>query len=158
MILMTCHLLQTKRIKVRYFRMQLFDYIKVLFGTDQQWDDLSSYDKSKNNFMTNRFMSIKFPIQADLFNGLKTDPIGQAESWRLVARKFSRVPSFIYTKVSQKNKKQKEWSPDPKALEFYMRVNEIGMREFEFALKQDPETVMASIDKLKSHITDDRDI
>jgi len=138
--------------------MQLFDYIKVLFGTDQQWDGLNGYDKTKNSFMTNRFMSIKFPIQADMFNRLGTDPVGQAESWRMVARKFSRVPNFIYTKTSSKGKKRSEWVPDPKALEFYLRVNEIGMREFELALKQDPETVMASIDKLKSQIADDRDI
>ena len=95
--------------------MKLFDYIGVLFGTDQQWDDLTGYDKSKNSFMTNRFMAIKFPIQADLFNGLKTDPVGQAESWRLVARKFSRVPSFIYTKVSKKGKKQKKHQGRPAA-------------------------------------------
>ena len=42
--------------------MKLFDYIKVLFGRDLQWNKLKGYDKSKNSFMTNRFMSIKFPI------------------------------------------------------------------------------------------------
>ena len=53
--------------------MKLFDYIKVLFGKDTQWDKLKGYDKSKNSFMTNRFMSIKFPVQANLFNALKID-------------------------------------------------------------------------------------
>jgi len=157
-MLMICHSSPTERTRVRYFKMQLFDYIKVLFGTDQQWDGLNGYDKTKNSFMTNRFMSIKFPVQADMFNRLGTDPVGQAESWRMVARKFSRVPSFIYTKTSSKGKKQPEWVPDPKALEFYLKINEIGMREFELALKHDPETVMASINKLKSQIADDRDI
>jgi len=157
-MLMICHSLPIEKTRVRYFKMQLFDYIKVLFGTDQQWDGLNGYDKTKNSFMTNRFMSIKFPVQADMFNRLGTDPVGQAESWRMVARKFSRVPSFIYTKTSSKGKKQPEWVPDPKALEFYLKINEIGMREFELALKHDPETVMASINKLKSQIADDRDI
>lgn len=157
-MLMICHSSPIEKTRVRYFKMQLFDYIKVLFGTDQQWDGLNGYDKTKNSFMTNRFMSIKFPVQADMFNRLGIDPVGQAESWRMVARKFSRVPSFIYTKTSSKGKKQPEWVPDPKALEFYLKVNEIGMREFELALKHDPETVMASINKLKSQIADDRDI
>ena len=53
--------------------MKLFDYIKVLFGKDPQWEKLKGYDKSKNSFMTNRFMSIKFPIQANMFNALKID-------------------------------------------------------------------------------------
>ena len=68
--------------------MKLFDYIKVLFGKDPQWDKLKGYDKSKNSFMTNRFMSIKFPVQANMFNALKIDPVGQAEAWRMVASKF----------------------------------------------------------------------
>jgi hypothetical protein len=30
--------------------MKLFDYMKVLFGSDAEWDKLTSYDKSKNVF------------------------------------------------------------------------------------------------------------
>ena len=51
--------------------MKLFDYIKILFGTDAQWNKLKSYDKSKNSFMTNRFLSIRYPQQASMFNALK---------------------------------------------------------------------------------------
>ena len=92
--------------------MQLFDYIKVLFGKDENWDKVSNYDKSRNSFMCNRFFSIKFPIQANLFNTLKIDPIGQAESWRMVASKFNKVPGFIYTKV-KKEPKENEWFRNP---------------------------------------------
>ena len=98
--------------------MKLFDYIKVLFGKDVNCDKVSNYDKSKNSFMTNRFMSIKFPIQANMFNTLKIDPVGQAESWRLISSKFNRVPGFIYTKVKKTPKqKAKEWNPNPAAKE-----------------------------------------
>ena len=101
--------------------MKLFDYIKVLFGQDLPWEKLKGYDKSKNSFMVNRFMSIKFPIQANMFNALKIDPVGQAEAWRMVASKFNRVPGFIYTKTKA-SKKIKTWVPDPKALEFYLKI------------------------------------
>ena len=138
--------------------MQLFDYIKVLFGNDQGWDELNGYDKSRNSFMTNRFLSAQWPIQANLFNTLRTDPVGQAEAWRLVARKFNRVPGFIYTKVSKGKTAGKQWSPDPAALEFYLKVNQIGMREFNEALKWNREAVVAAIDTLKSHISDDKSI
>ena len=69
---------------------------------------VKGYDKSKNSFMTNRFMSIKFPVQANMFNALKIDPVGQAEAWRMVASKFNRVPGFIYTKTKA-SKKTKKW-------------------------------------------------
>ena len=136
--------------------MKLFDYIKVLFGKDEHWDKVTNYDKSKNSFMTNRFMSIKFPIQANLFNSLKIDPFGQAEAWRLVSSKFNRVPGFIYTKVKKSAKqKAKEWNPNPKALELYMKFNEIGEREYKEALKHNPSLVQSSIDILEKQMGND---
>ncbi len=136
--------------------MKLFDYIKVLFGKDEHWDKVSNYDKSKNSFMTNRFMSIKFPIQANLFNTLKIDPVGQAEAWRLVSSKFNRVPGFIYTKVKKSAKqKAKVWNPNPKALELYMKFNEIGEREYKEALKYNPSLVQSSIDTLEKQMGND---
>ena len=138
--------------------MKLFDYIKVLFGKDEHWDKVTTYDKSRNSFMTNRFMSIKFPIQANLFNTLKTDPVGQAEAWRMVASKFNRVPGFIYTKVKkQEVTKGKDWKPNPKAVELYMKFNEIGDREFKEALKYDPSQVRTAIDILEKQMGDDAD-
>jgi hypothetical protein len=136
--------------------MKLFDYIKVLFGKDEHWDKVTNYDKSKNSFMTNRFMSIKFPVQANLFNTLKIDPVGQAEAWRLVSSKFNRVPGFIYTKVKKSAKqKAKEWNPNPKALELYMKFNEIGEREYKEALKHNPSLVQSSIDILEKQMGND---
>jgi len=136
--------------------MKLFDYIKVLFGKDEHWGKVTNYDKSKNSFMTNRFMSIKFPVQANLFNTLKIDPVGQAEAWRLVSSKFNRVPGFIYTKVKKSAKqKAKEWNPNPKALELYMKFNEIGEREYKEALKHDPLLVQTSIDILEKQMGND---
>lgn len=133
--------------------MQLFDYIKILFGKDEQWDKVSNYDKTRNSFMANRFMGIKFPIQANLFNMLKTDPVGQAEAWRMVASKFNRVPGFIYTKV-KKQPKVNEWVPNPKAVELYMKFNEIGQREFREAVKHNKLEVKLAIDILEKQISD----
>ncbi len=136
--------------------MKLFDYIKVLFGKDEHWDKVTNYDKSKNSFMTNRFMSIKFPVQANLFNTLKIDPVGQAEAWRLVSSKFNRVPGFIYTKVKKSAKqKAKEWNLNPTALELYMKFNEIGEREYKEALKHNPLLVQNSIDTLEKQMGND---
>jgi hypothetical protein len=134
--------------------MKLFDYIKVLFGKDSEWDDVSDYDKSKNSFMTNRFMSAKFPIQANLFNQLRTDPVGQAAAWRMVSSKFNKVPGFIYTKI-KKEKEEKEWRPNDKALGLYLKLNEIGEREFYEALKYNFSEVKKSIEALEKQIGKD---
>ena len=136
--------------------MKLFDYIKVLFGQDLPWEKLKGYDKSKNSFMVNRFMSIKFPIQANMFNALKIDPVGQAEAWRMVASKFNRVPGFIYTKTKA-SKKIKTWVPAPKALEFYLKINEIGERDFKEAMKHHPSEVKNAITVLEKQMSNDVD-
>lgn len=134
--------------------MKLFDYIKIIFGNDENWDKVSNYDKSRNSFMSNRFFAIKFPLQANLFNTLKTDPIGQQESWRMVASKFNKVPGFIYTKVKSAPK-EAQWKPDPYAVEMYMKFNEIGNREFSEALKYDPDKIKESIYILEKQSKDD---
>jgi hypothetical protein len=136
--------------------MKLFDYIKVLFGRDPQWEKLKGYDKSKNSFMVNRFMSIKFPVQANMFNALKIDPVGQAEAWRMVASKFNRVPGFIYTKTKA-SKKIKPWVPESKALEFYLKINEIGERDFKEAMKHHPSEIKNAIKVLEKQMSNDVD-
>lgn len=113
--------------------MDLFPYINALFGSDKVWSNVTNFDKTKNSFMLNRFMSIKYPIQGDLFNKLKTSGVGQANSWRLVAKKFKVVPGFIYTKT-KKLDKTKKWTPDTELIELYLKYNEIGEREFKEAL------------------------
>ena len=41
--------------------MQLFEFIKVLFEDREQYAELARYDKAKQFFMLNRFMSIQYP-------------------------------------------------------------------------------------------------
>jgi len=134
--------------------MKLFDYLKVVFGRDEEWDSLTGYDKSKNSFMLNRMMSAKFPMQSSLFNSLRTDPVGAAESWRMVGSKFSRVPGFIYTKVSSKGKKPAAYLPDPRALAEYLKINQIGVREYREALQYNPAAVKTAIDTLQKQMGD----
>ena len=134
--------------------MKLFDYIKHLFGTDAQWEKLKGYDKSKNSFMINRFLSIRYPIQANMFNALRTDPVSQAEAWRMVASKFNRVPGFIYTKTKA-TKKAKVWDPNPKALALYLKINEIGERDYLEAMKHQPLQVKNAINILEKQMSDD---
>jgi len=134
--------------------MKLFDYIKVMFSSTEKWNKLKAYDKVKNSFMVNRFMSIKFPMQANLFNVLKTDPMGAAESWRMVASKFNRVPGWIYTRV-RKIKKEKKWEPTKEALDFYLKINEIGKREYEEAFKYNPKEIKDTLLKIQKQVNDD---
>lgn len=134
--------------------MNLFDYIKILFNSNNKWENITNYDKSKNSFMTRRFMSIRYPIQGNLFNMIKTDPIGEAESYRLIGKKFNRVPGWIYTKT-KKPKSKKTWNPNPQVIQEYLKLNQIGNREFKEALKFNEIEIKKSIKNLEKQMSND---
>lgn len=134
---------------------KLFDFIKVMFSSDDSYEKLTISDKTKHTFMVQRFMSIKYPVQASLFNMLKTNPLGVADSWRIVAKQFGRTPRWIYTKTkkSTKSKTNKnKYIPSKEAIDEYMKINEIGRREFEDALRLCPTELKKDLKVLENYI------
>lgn len=123
--------------------MELFDFINTIFNKpDHVYEDLNYGEKTKHVFMLNRFFSIKFPLQADLFNRMNTPPLGVIESWRLVCKSFKRTPGWIYTKTKKVQKeKKKNLNIDPDIIKKYLEMNSIGYREFEEALSYEEEKI-----------------
>tara|TARA_Y100000593_G_C4279722_1_gene322091 strand:+ start:794 stop:1219 length:426 start_codon:yes stop_codon:yes gene_type:complete len=115
---------------------KLFDFIKIMFTRRDHYDKLKMSSKKRHHFMVNRFMSIQFPSNAQLFNinGINGGIV--IDAWQMVASRFNKVPGWIYTrtKTTKKNIKDK-YQPSEEALRFYMERNEIGKREIE-ELKQ----------------------
>ena len=44
--------------------MELFPFIKIFFSKPKEYDKLKSYDKTRNKFMLQRFMAIRYPEAA----------------------------------------------------------------------------------------------
>lgn len=129
--------------------MKLFDYINIIFNpNNSQWEDVTELDKARNAFMLNRLMSIKFPIQAQMLNIMKISPVGQAQTWRNIAKQFKRTPGFIYTKTkNMSTDKTKKLNED--AVAMYMKINEIGETEFKDAYRFNPKEVEKALDILE---------
>jgi hypothetical protein len=132
--------------------MELFDYIKVMFNSGNSYEDLTNYDKTKNSFMLNRFMSIRYPIQANLFNALGTNPVGASSSWRRVTVQFKRTPTWIFTKVKKKDKTKKEYTPSSEAVEMFMSFNHIAKREFKECMLYSEEKTVNALKILEKEI------
>jgi len=112
---------------------KLFDFIKIMFTRPADYDKITNHNKKRHQFMVNRFFAIKYPANANLFNLNGINPVAVLDSWSLVARRFSRVPAWIYTKTKKSAASKKEKSkyiPSDKAISFFMEKNEIGKREF----------------------------
>jgi hypothetical protein len=53
--------------------------------------------------MINRIMSIQFPVQANQFNKMRVTPHFVVDWWRnTLSNRFSKPPSWIYTKTIKK--------------------------------------------------------
>lgn len=129
--------------------MKLFDYINVIFDANNaKWEEVSELDMARNAFMLNRLMSIKFPVQAQMLNIMKISPVGQAQAWRNIAKQFKRTPGFIYTKTkNMSSDKTRKLNED--AVAMYMKMNEIGEKEFKDAYKFNQEEVEKALDILE---------
>ena len=47
---------------------KLFDFVKIMFTKRDSYANVKESSKKRHHFMINRFMSIKFPANAQLFN------------------------------------------------------------------------------------------
>ena len=115
---------------------KLFDFIKIMFTKKEHYNKMKQFNKKRHHFMVNRFMAIKFPGNAQLFNFNGINGGRVIDCWQMVASRFNKVPGWIYTRTknSKKNIKEK-YQPSEEALRLYMDKNEIGKREVE-ELKQ----------------------
>jgi hypothetical protein len=129
--------------------MKLFDYINVIFSANNaKWEEVSELDMARNAFMLNRLMSIKFPIQAQMLNIMKISPVGQAQTWRNIAKQFKRTPGFIYTKTkNMSSDKTKKLNED--AVAMYMKFNEIGETEFKDAYRFNPDAIEEALEVIE---------
>jgi len=82
--------------------------------------------------MINRFMSIKYPANAMMFNINGINGGNVVDSWSMVAARFKSVPRWFYTKTKKAKKNTVDkYNPSDRAVELYMNKNEIGNREFD---------------------------
>ena len=110
---------------------KLFDFVKIMFTKRNQYGKIKQHNKKRHHFMINRFFSIKYPSNAQMFNVNGINGGNVVDSWSMVASTFKSVPGWFYTKTKKAKKNEVDkYTPDDRAIELYMNKNEIGNREF----------------------------
>ena len=112
---------------------QLFDYVKLAFSKDEKaWKELNDTDKSRNFFMLNRFMSIKYPVQVHALSLLRTNPVAASDYWhRTMSTLHGTVPTWIYAKTKKKGEEEKKLElPSESMISWYCNKNEMSRKEF----------------------------
>lgn len=112
--------------------MELFDLIKNMFDRNSKWDNIKPYEKTKNFFMINRFMSINFPMQSNMFNNRNIVTSSAVDSWRdVVNRLFTKPPSWMYTKTKKKETRGSKKYPEKSTINEWMKLNGLSKKDFE---------------------------
>lgn len=133
--------------------MQLFDFIPLLFDKSGEYADLSKYDKERNFFMTNRIMSIMYPLQADRLNHIRIPKSHTLDYWqRNMSNIYTDVPNWVYAKgkrKAQKTKEKKVVKPSKKAIAQYLGGTGATSRELDEAFELFGECVYDPIRRLE---------
>ena len=117
---------------------ELFEMIKMMFEQPSKFAELSIHEKSKHFFMMNRFFSIKFPIQAQMFNHLKISPGHVIQIWADMLRPlYNSTPSFIFNAIRNTKKKKKEkivHKIEESTISYYAQRFMLSERDVNFAI------------------------
>ena len=134
---------------------KLFDFIKIMFTKSAQYKNIKQHNKKRHSFMINRFFAIKYPENANAFNLNGISGSHVVDAWSMVARRFTTVPGWIYTKTKKAKKApsvKNEYIPTDKAIEVYMSKYEIGSREFSEMQKFAPTALNAELQAIEKSI------
>ena len=132
---------------------KLFDFVKIMFTKPAHYKKIKQHNKKRHHFMINRFMSIKYPANAQMFNINGINGGNVVDSWSMVASRFKSVPRWFYTKTKKTKKNTADkYNPSDRAVELYMSKNEIGKREFDELKLFAKEQLFTDLKKIEEQI------
>lgn len=130
--------------------MDLFEFIKVIFNRDAKWSSIKTYDKSKNFFMLNRFMSINFPTQSNLFNNRFITSSSAIDSWRdVLNRLYTKPPGWMYTKTKKKDTSGPKKYPEKATIHEWIKLNKLSKKDFDSMIENMQEETLSELIKFE---------
>jgi len=117
--------------------MELFDFLKVMFSKNGEYEKLKDYEKKKFFFMVScRFMSIAYPIQANMFNNIRVNQARTLDYWhRNMINAHNGIPNWIYTKTKKSSEKKVTKVPSDDAIKIYLTKNNYSMKQLDESVK-----------------------
>lgn len=113
----------------------LFSFINTMFSNQNEFKKIKIHERGKHFFMCNRFMSIKYPIQASYFNHIKINPGQAVSSWQeMLGKIYNRTPPWMYIKTKKiKEEKKKSQTVSNETIRKYCEIHKLSQRQIEDA-------------------------
>lgn len=145
-------------VKMKSTAPSLFDYINMIFKNPNKFSKLPSYEKEKSFFMSQRFFSIKYPIQAAMFNNIRINSGEAMQYWcDSLSKIYNNTPQWIWGTLKEvKKKKETEKNKlDVKdsTIIYYCNINQCSRRDVDEAFETYGEEFVEQLKNLEKTIS-----
>jgi len=130
-----------------------FDVMQYM--VNKQYHTLSKTERTKNFFMFNRWMSIKYPTQANFINHRNVNTEKSMDFWNIfISRQMNSVPNWFYTKAIKSKTDEKSWYPkNQEILTKYLQYKEMPSKTFNQYIKDFPKVIREDFESFEKGIS-----
>ena len=135
---------------------QLFDFIDSLFNS-KKYQNNTAVDKRQSFFMTERMMSIHYPLQVEQLNVLDINKERIMDFWsRYLSGSYSRKPGWIFTKVNPSSKKESKKDNFSKikqpTVDYFLSKNMLDERDYDILKRDYPEELLEELEIIQKNL------
>ena len=135
---------------------QLFDFIDSLFNS-KKYQNNTAVDKRQSFFMTERMMSIHYPLQVEQLNVLDINKERIMDFWsRYLSGSYSRKPGWIFTKVNPSSKRETKKDNFSKikqpTIDYFLSKNMLDERDYRTLKRDYPEELLEELEIIQKNL------
>ena len=135
---------------------QLFDFIDSLFNS-KKYQNNTAVDKRQSFFMTERMMSIHYPLQVEQLNVLDINKERIMDFWsRYLSGSYSKKPGWIFTKVNPSSKKETKKDNFSKikqpTIDYFLSKNMLDERDYNTLKRDYPEELLEELEIIQKNL------
>lgn len=135
---------------------QLFDFIDSLFNL-KKYQINTAVDKRQSFFMTERMMSIHYPLQVEQLNVLDINKERIMDFWsRYLSGSYSRKPGWIFTRVNPSSKKETKKDNFSKikqpTIDYFLFKNMLDERDYNTLKRDYPEELLEELEIIQKNL------
>ena len=135
---------------------QLFDFIDSLFNL-KKYQNNTAVDKRQSFFMTERMMSIQYPLRVEQLNVLDINKERIMDFWsRYLSGSYSRKPGWIFTKVNPSSKKETKKDNFSKikqpTVDYFLFKNMLDVRDYDTLKRDYPEELLEELEIIQKNL------
>jgi len=116
--------------------MELFDLLNAMFAKRHEFEKTTLHERGRHFFIVNRFMSIKYPVQAQFLNNTKIHPGNGVTYWAdTVGKMFNRTPTWMFVKTKKAKEAKAAAQPvNEETIRYYCQKNQCSRRDVNTAM------------------------